>query len=45
MKNAEASQAKSEAGDVSISEDEYEENSNEGGGKFSIGDDEEGGNL
>ncbi|KIR54673.1 hypothetical protein I315_02554 [Cryptococcus gattii Ru294] len=45
MKNAEASQAKSEAGDVSISEDEYEENSNEEGGKFSIGDDEEGGNL
>lgn len=42
MKNAEASQAKSGAGDVSTSEDEYEENSNEGG-KFSIGEDEEGG--
>ncbi|OXC65544.1 hypothetical protein AYX13_05389 [Cryptococcus neoformans] len=32
------------AGDVSVSEDEYEDNSNEEGGKFSIGDDEEGWN-
>lgn len=44
MKNAEASQAKSGAGNVNISEDEHEENSNEEGGKFPIGDNEEGGN-
>lgn len=45
MKSAAAGQAKNgEAGDVSISEDEYEDNSNEEGGKFSIGDDEEGWN-